>query len=322
MNSAAVEIDTDIDTTTEHQQVLQLARSLDAIGRRTEEFLCEQLGQLERAIDEFEAEKAAWRRQHRRESQELARQREEIDRLMKSQGTGSPACENSSAPTMRMKKVTAETDARFSGVDPLRLLIQTGRATAMQVSLLMFEISKLNRDMGGRGLRFETDDVRIPRKGLLGLFAGSDACEQIVELAVFPNVPLEPRGTHVAFDVDLTDQLEDWITFKSYLLQTSLVNAGLVETFRNGKSVKGQQQLCGAVRDAVRSAETKRSLPSQLPDSQSTAFWALSSIDAIEQQVARVNNCYERLSQEHGLLMHIEIYPQPADRLNKNAAHD
>jgi hypothetical protein len=86
MNSAAVEIDTDIDTTTEHQQVLQLARSLDAIGRRTEEFLCEQLGQLERAIDEFEAEKAAWRRQHRRESQELARQREEIDRLMKSQG--------------------------------------------------------------------------------------------------------------------------------------------------------------------------------------------------------------------------------------------
>ena len=317
MNSAAIEIDTDADTTSGQQQVLQLARSLDAIGRRTEEFLCEQLGQLERAIDEFEAEKAAWRRQHRRESLELARQREEIDHLMKSHGVGSPVVGSSSLVTVRTKKVTAETDARFSGVDPLRLLIQTGQATAMQVSLLMFEISKLNRDIGGRGLRFEIDDVRIPRKGLLARFTGSDECEQIVELAVFPNVPLEPRGTHVAFDVDLTDPLEDWITFKSHLLQTSLVNTAMVETFRHGKSVKGQQQLCGAVRDAVRNAETKRSLQGQQPDSQCPAFWALSSIDAIQQQVARVNNCYERLSQVNGLLMHIEIYPQPADRLKK-----
>ena len=320
MNSASIEVDDveyDVDAPPAHQQLLQHARSLDAIGRRTEEFLCEQLVQLERAIDEFEAEKSAWRRQQRRESQELARQREEIDQLLKSHEAGASRVGDSFATTERTKKVTAETDARLSGVDPLRLLIQPGRATAMQVSLLMFEISKMNRDMGGRGLRFEIDDVRIPKKGLLARLTGSDACEQIVELAVFPNVPLEPRGTHVAFDVDLTDQLEDWIAFKSQLLQTVLMNTALVETFRQGKSVKGHQQPCSALKDALRNAQSKRPSPCHQAESQSTAFWAMSSIDAIEQQVARVNNCYERLSLENGLLMHIEIYPQPAERLKK-----
>jgi len=36
----------------------------------------------------------------------------------------------------------------------------------------------------------------------------------------------------------------------------------------------------------------------------------VSSIDAIRQQMARVDNCYERLSIESGLFMHVEIHPQ------------
>lgn len=315
MYSASIEIPDNVDTTQRHQQVLQLARSLDAVGRRTKEFLCEQLDHLERAIDEFESEKAAWRRQQRRESEELARQREEIEQLTKSQAGGSQRVPDSSAVTSRMRKARAEADAALSGTNPLRLLIQPGRATAMQMGLLMFEISKLNREMGGRGLRFEIDDVRIPKRGLLARITGSDACEQILELTVFPTVPLEPRGTHVAFDVDLTDRLADWIQFKSCLLQSTLLNTALVETFRNGKSVKGQQQPCTAVRDAVRSAENRRSSQSYQSEGLSNLFWAMSSIDAIQQQVARVDNCYELLSLEKELFMHIEIHPQPQGRL-------
>jgi len=300
----------DFEATQRQQQVLQRARSLDAIGRRTEEFLCEQLDQLERAIEEFESEKSAWRRQYLRESQELARQRDEVERLMDSHVSEASGIRYSSAVTGRMKKASAETDARFSGVDPLRLLIQPGKASAMQVGLLMFEISKLNRDMGGRGLRFEIDDVRIPKRGLLARITGSEASEQILELTVFPAVPLSARGTHVAFDVDLTDRLEDWITFKSHLLQTSLVNTSLIEVFRNSRSAKDEQQPNNAVKEAVRNAESKRSAQSHQTDSSSTAFWAVSSIDAIRQQMARVDNCYERLSIESGLFMHVEIHPQ------------
>ncbi|MBC7967753.1 MAG: hypothetical protein H7Z17_17710, partial [Fuerstia sp.] len=83
MNATSSELECDVDPTqqSQHQKMLLLARRLDTFGRRTEQFLCEQLDQLKLAIEEFESEKAAWRRQFQRESHELAQQRDEIQQL-------------------------------------------------------------------------------------------------------------------------------------------------------------------------------------------------------------------------------------------------
>jgi len=314
MNATSTELQNDVDEARQTgQKTLIFARRLDTIGRQTEQFLCNQLDQLERAIDEFETEKAAWRRQYCRESQELARQREEIQQLIESSTSG-PASDNvSGVPAARMKDATAEKDARKSGTDPLRFLIQAGNATSMQVGLLLFEISKLNRDMGGRGLRFEIDDIRTPRKGLLSRLTGSEGGSQILELAVFPTVPLSARGVHVDLDVEVTDHLEDWITFKSQLLKSSLVNTELVEVFRNSQCVKDQQTR-NTLREAVSSAESKRTVQGQQNDFSGTTHWATSAIDAIRQQAARLENCYEQLSLDCGLLMHVGIHSGPVKK--------
>ncbi len=49
MSATSIESESDVD---EKQQMLRLARSLDTIGRQTEQFLCQQLEQLKRAIGE------------------------------------------------------------------------------------------------------------------------------------------------------------------------------------------------------------------------------------------------------------------------------
>ena len=55
----------------ERQRVLELARHLNRIGRKSERILSMQLQQLELAMADFERERAAWRRQQQRESQQL-----------------------------------------------------------------------------------------------------------------------------------------------------------------------------------------------------------------------------------------------------------
>jgi hypothetical protein len=317
MNATSIEPLTNLDEARQTgQKTLMFARRLDTIGRQTEQFLCDQLGQLERAIDEFESEKAAWRRQYCRESQELARQREEIQRLMESNASGLQTNSGTGLPVARTKEAAAEKDARKSGTDPLRFLIQAGNATSMQVGLLLFEISKLNRDMGGRGLRFEIDDIRAPRKGLLSRLTRTEGGSQILELTVFPTVPLSARGVHVSLDVEETDHLEDWITFKSQLLKSSLVNTDLAEVFRSSKSIKNQKTR-NTVKEAVNSAESKRTAQGQQNDFSGTTRWATSAIDAIRQQAARLENCYEQLSLDCGLLMHIGIPSRPVEKSEK-----
>ncbi len=294
--------------------MLLLARRLDTIGRGSEQFLCQQLDQLERAISEFESEKAAWRRQLQRESHELARQRDEVQQLLEANtSSGSPGAVDAARMSARMKRNIAEADARKSAAAPLRLLLRPGTATTMQVGLLMFEISKLNRDLGGCGLRFEVDDVRLPRKRLLARMTRSDGDGEILELTAFPTLPLSGRGTHVALDVDVTDRLEDWITFKSRLLQSSLVNKDLVQIFSKCKSVDHHGKSGSVVKEAARRAEGNDSGHNHEADYPNVALWANSSIDAIQQQMARLENYYDRLSIDTGLVVHIEIHSLVAE---------
>ncbi len=313
MNATSTELEYDVAATqqSQHQKMLLFARRLDTMGRRTEQFLCEQLDQLKLAFDEFESEKAAWRRQFQRESNELAQQRDEIQQLRAANSSGSSGAIDAARGSARMLREMAEVNARKSGADPLRFLIQPGKASTMQVGLLMFEISKLNRDLGGRGLRFEIEDVRSPRKRLFARISGSDGDGEILELTAFPSLPLSGRGAHVALDVDNTDQLEDWITFKSRLLQSSLVNNDLGQVFSNCKSVKHIEKSGSVVREAARRAESNGSGNIQEPNYPSAAMWAGTSVNAIQQQVARLENCYERLSIDCGLFIHVEIRSVP-----------
>jgi len=307
MNATSIELEEDVDVT-QQQQLLLLARRLDTIGQRTEQFLCQQLDQLERAIDEFEGEKAAWRRQLRRESHELARQRDEVQQLLETSISGSAGTVDGTRVSARIKRNAAEAESRQSGAAPLRLLLQPGTATTMQVGLLMFEISKLNRDLGGRGLRFEVDDVRIPKKKLLARMTRSEGDGEILELTAFPILPLAGRGAHVALDIDLTDRIEDWITFKSRLLQSSLVNTDLADVFRNCSSVKHHGRSGSVVKEAARCVESNTTQHAYQSEYPSAALWANSSVEAIQQQMARLENCYARLSLDSGLIVHIEIH--------------
>ena len=52
-------------------QILEMARSLDRIGRRADQFLSQQLKQLQIAVEDLDREKSAWRRQQQREMMQL-----------------------------------------------------------------------------------------------------------------------------------------------------------------------------------------------------------------------------------------------------------
>lgn len=313
MSTTSIELESNVDEKqqSQHQQMLLLARSLDTIGRRTEQFLCQQLDQLKGAIDEFECEKAAWRRQFRRESHELAQQRKEIQQLREANSSGSHRAIDAARSSAHMQRDSAEVNARKSGTAPLRFLIQPGDASTMQVGLLMFEISKLNREMGGRGLRFELEDVHTPKKRLLARMTQSDCDGEIQELTAFPAIPLAGRGAHVAIDVEGTDRLEDWIMFKSRLLQSSLVNRDLARIFSNCKSVKHHRKSSSVVKEAARRAEGNGSGSNLESDYPSAALWASTSVNAIQQQMARLENCGERLALDCGLFIHVEIHSLP-----------
>lgn len=316
MNTTTSEEEREVGATlqVQREQMLTLARRLDAFGRQTEQFLCQQLDQLERAIAEFESEKSAWRRQLQRESIELARARSEVQQLTAYNSSVVPGTNDASQAARRINRNPTELAARRNGTAPLRFLIQPGDATTMQVGLLMFEISKLNRDMGGRGVRFEMDDVRVPKQNLLTRVARPKCDEEILELTAYPALPLSARGSHVELDIDVTDRLEDWITFKVHLLQSSLVNLKLAEFFKTCKSVKSLGQYSSVVREAALYAESNSSALAQRSDCPRPAFWANNAVDAIRQQVARLENCYERLSFESRFLIHVELHSDPLNQ--------
>ncbi|MEZ6032278.1 MAG: hypothetical protein R3C17_04235 [Planctomycetaceae bacterium] len=315
MNATTIEEEQEVTATlhAQREEMLALARRLDAFGRQAEKFLCAQLDQLEQASREFEAEKAAWRRQFRRESNELVKARQEIQQLTSHNSSatlGALAAAWGSSPIHRN---STEADARRSGTSPLRFLIQPGDATSTHVGLLMFEISRLNRDLGGRGLRFEVDDIRLPKKKFLARMTRCDHDGEILELTAFPVLPLSGRGTHVALEVDLTDRIEDWITFKSHLVQSTLVNTELAQIFTNGKSVKRPGPSANIVTEAARCAESKESWRAFETAHPRAAYWTHNSVDAGQQQIARLENCYERLNAETRLRIHVELHAEPCE---------
>ncbi len=305
MSTTSTDSQHDIDASQEsRRQMLMLARRLDRFGLQAEQFLSRQLEQLERAIDEFESEKAAWRRQFQRETSQLAHLREDVPQSRERDASGLTIAVASELE----KRVRAESTARKSGGDPLRILLQPGQATSMQVGLLMFEISKLNRDMGGQGIRFEVDEIRVPKRRFLSWKSSKGMTGKIIELTAYSTLPLAARGRHVALDVDITDRLEDWIAFKLRLLQSSLVNENLATVFSAGRATKCNDKSRSGFLEATRHVAAVTSKSTEHSDYSGTAMLANSASDVIQQQAARLENCYDCLCNDCGLRLHIELH--------------
>ena len=307
MSLISVEHEKEVETASEsRQRLLELARSLDRMGRQTENFLCGQLQQLAASLEEFEREKAAWRRQLRRESADLARQRDELEQLrsdLASKGGGQSILSESG--TKRRK--SAEHAARKSGEAPLRLLLQPNQATALQLGVLFFELSKLNRDMGGKGVRFEIADVRGPKKGLLSRQVQVDTGSAIYEFTGFPTEPLKARGSHVVLEADNTDRVEQWISFKAQALQTRLAEGDLLKESRGFRSLERSPEIWAFIRDALRrpSSDLCWGDDDQMPSARS--LLAGPQVNCILQQVLRLDSCFERLGHDAGLKAQIEV---------------
>lgn len=290
------------------QQLLAIARRLDRLGRSTEQFLCQQLEQLERAIDEFECERAAWQRHFKRESTQLAVQQEEFEQLLQAHASSASESHGSTVVSMQQRQEIADRASSRSGDAPLRLLLQPGDATQMQIELLLFEMSKLNREMGGLGLRFEIDNVSVPRKRILGRKENPPSCGEIIELTAFSRLPLTARGRHVALDVDVTDRLIHWIAFKSRLIRSTLVDTKLALLYKKSRSMGSRGRTRGVVHEAIRRVGDAKDLrKSEYP----SAGLLTRSYDALHQQAARLESCYQQLQIDSGLRAHVELHVAP-----------
>lgn len=286
------------DTTREsrERQILSMARSLDRFGREAESFLMTQLEQLETRIREFEREKAAWQRQLRQESSRLVQQRRKLERLAGSCGLPGQQRHDPAAKSAR-------SEARASGSAPFRLLLQPCGADPLQVGLLLFEISKLNRDMGGRGVNFDLAGIRTPRRPRFSR-RGAETFSEIIELHGESTLPLAPRGRHVALDVNVSERIEHWITFKARLLQAGVINRELRKKFDGGEPVKADATHRELLRDVslkVDDAEFHEhgySAGMLVPDV---------NIDTVQLQVERLEACLERLREGPGIDVHVEL---------------
>lgn len=284
-------------------RLLEMARSLDVFGRQAEKFLQQQLEDLQFAMEELEREKAAWRRQMDRESSQLARRWEEIREAGGGSDQGGPVDRRTQSRRTRAEKLARETREA-----PLRLLLQPGRASALQVGLIVFEMSKLNREMGGRGLRFELDEVRRPARGLFTRRTAGDTGE-ILELSVFSEQPLQARGQHVVMEVDITDRIENWIAFKSRLLQSQLIDDDLSAVYEKSRVSNDQSSAREILRDANRRVDdVDRNRHSNTCYSGAFQF-VNTALDTVQQQVGRLEGCCERLTRDTDLKLHVTVHP-------------
>lgn len=302
------------------RQVLELARNLDRMACRAEEFLHDQLQQLETAREDLAREQAAWRRQQQRETAQIRKQRDEIVRLRRTLRTASPpgnlplsddpqlgpetageTFSDSEAGAGNLSQ-TPDQAATQSGPGPIRILLEPGSATARQIGLLLLEISRLSRETGGAGVRFEIAETRLPRQK----WFSRGAPGVILEIDGFCCLPLTSCNEYGAFDVDTTEHLDSWTIFKTRLLRSSLRNAELELSFREAQVAPRHLESrtlvleanAYAVEAVEKSSEHRYSRP---------AFRVSQGLDAVRRQLARLENCADCLVDECGLKINVSL---------------
>lgn len=287
-------------SSSELQQMLTLARELERHGRRAERFITTQLQQLELAVADLDRERAAWLRQKERETQVLEDMRLEIGQLKKKQKgktDRSPAVVAVSKPAVPLRGSAAETSL---GSAPLRVLLQLGSASNTQVGLLLFEISKLNREIGGQGVRFEIKDCRLHQAdsalGRIGLI--KRPAEAVV---------LELEGFSYARLIDAEEAQAIWAGFKSYIVKSSLVRQELDDVFRKGTPTARDHSARHSVSDAAHRAFEANTKCYDDSRSLGPILRAAGTTDAVHQQLHRIEQLMAVLENDHYTAIHTSL---------------
>jgi hypothetical protein len=281
----------------ERQRVLELAGKLNRIGRKSERFLSMQLQQLELAMVDFERERAAWRRQQQRETQQLEQLR---DQLLKQRQHAACSTETAPPPDRAAQQDLPITHAALAtGSAPLRVLLQPGSASRMQIGLLMFEASKLNREMGGEGVRFEIKDCRS--------CPDNHSPDQ-------PQRKNRDRTTLLEFEafsharlIGSRSEVRVWEAYKSSLLMSSLSNSGLDIDFKSGTPAPRRDTVRELGTDAAHRAFEANSKCFDEDRVHGPAFRAKGGAGAIQQQLNRLESLVGLLKRDHGLLIHVSL---------------
>lgn len=268
------------------EELLDNARSLDHFGKRFERYMSMQLQKLEVAIDRFEREKEAWNRQRERELEELTSKRPTV---------ANQASEDRQAHTKPIAKVPQTNSSNSSA--PLLLLIQPGEVSSMQLGLLLFEISKMNREFGGGGVRFEVSSVKLPKK----MSKRSDA-KPIIGIEAFSFVPL------LSYDGSPAREMVSWENFKSKLLMSSLLDANLLKSFKKCVAAPRDHDSVVMANESTLRAEHATTKCEATSINQYEGFFSKKKDQhPKQQQLQRVEDIFRYLNKEYKLRMHLSL---------------
>ncbi len=300
-------------TRDDKSQILEMARSLDRIGRRADQFLSQQLTQLQIAVENLDREKSTWRRQHRREVMQLQKQREELIRLRLSSGQAIGDSRVSADPLQI--EIPEDLDAargtvpqspaqaaEESGTNPVRILLQPGSANAAQIGMLLLEFSNLNRESGGSGVRFELAESRLPRSR----WYGNSSPGVVVELEGFSLLPLTDSAVQGVLEIDTSEYLDSWVAFKTQIVQSWLTSQELDVSYSRAtvapRHLESRALILEAASRAAEAAAVTRDHHYTRP-----AFRAGRRLDAVWLQTARLEHCVDCLVSECGLRIHVTL---------------
>lgn len=273
------------------QELLELTRQLDHMGRRFERFMSMQLQQLEVAINDFDRERDAWRRHRRLEEQKTESRSQTASEVISDRFMG----DSSLSPRNKEQSHVPSSDASA----PLRMFIRPGKATAMQIGLLLFEISKFNRELRGGGVRFDVSDSRISKKNMKNSNTKNEA---ILSFEAFSCVPL------LAYDGTPTQQLTSWDQFKSEILLSSLIDQKLQKEFRKSVETKRAHESRTLAFEATRRAENAISKCDISQERSTTGFFSSKKTKyPANQQLQRVEDVARYLKKECGLRIHLAL---------------
>ena len=306
-------------------QVLETARELDRLGRRIERFLSLQLQQLEMAMASFDRERAAWQRQKQREHAELEKGRKELATTQekhKAQRKGTKRFFGWGRDSEQRSSVLFDTDAQImlndtvimeddmgaagTGTAPLKLLIQPGSVGEMRLGVLLLEISRLNRELGGGGVRFEMSACRVPRKRGKSSGADEEENDAIVQLEAFSWTPL------VAFEGErnakrFQEDVVNWERFKNAMLLTSLIDHELAQHFRSTKEADRDNPARALVLDAARRVDEANIKAGNTEEKLAAAATHRIGVEPFSKQLKRVEAVSQVLAEDCTLRIHASL---------------
>lgn len=286
----------------ELRELFEWGARFDRCGRRIERYLLLQLDRLERAIEEFEQMRDAWEQQRDRELTEWQQRPRGGGQASGTDPSGRP----------RGALARALTPPGVTG-GPLRLWLHRGAASSMQLGLLMFEISKLNREVGGEGVRFEVRSCRRVRSRLRFLSPAGEDETSIVEFEIFSVAPVLHAPADHADEMQTEAALRCWEQFQYLLLMSTLADDRLEVEYRKGTELPREAESCQHAIEAARRANHANVQCDREDAPYGPCYRPRGDFDAVRQQLRRLENVTACLSEECGLRLQFGLI-SPAPR--------